>query len=86
MIDILAEVVAKRAPIGGLTIREMASMLYDTGLIEEQRLRQYLAVVEFHDKIAKAESKAGLIETLAVKYEISERCIYDLLKNKRFNL
>ena len=86
MIDILAEVVAKRAPVGGLTIRQMASMLYNTGLIEEQRLKQYLAVVEFHDRIAKAESKAGLIETLAVKYEISERCIYDLLKSKRFNL
>ena len=45
MIDILAEVVAKRAPVGGLTIGEMASMLYNTGLIEEQRLKQYLSLI-----------------------------------------
>lgn len=68
-----------------LTIENVASYLVDSKLLNKKRLSQFLAMREFYDKYNE-QSKASLVKTLAVKYEISERTMWDLVHVRRFSI
>jgi hypothetical protein len=68
-----------------LTIENIASYLIDSNLLEDKRLKQYLAVKEFFEQY-NDQSRASLIHQLSAKYDVSVRTMWDLVHKRRFNV
>ena len=68
-----------------LTVENIAAYLVDSNLLEDTRLKQYLAVKEYFDNYNE-QTKTSLVHQLAAKYNISVRVMWDLVHKRRFKI
>jgi hypothetical protein len=66
------------------TIERICELMVTSGVLDDKRVRQFLAVAEFYDRY---EGKTrSLVEELSVKYEVSCVLLYKLIRIRRFKI
>lgn len=84
----MKEIFAKRVAellhkIPVLTAESIAEALLSSGIVSDERARQYCAVCEFYDRL-NTDKKTVIVSELAEKYGISERTIASITAERRY--